>query len=76
MIDSIPAQAGMQSRVREKIRQLAAMSVSAYGLIQPNGSALIYAGAFERPQQSSLATTALRVAGLAPVLTYRTGRLP
>ena len=76
MIDSIPAQAGMQSRVREKIRQLAAMSVSAYGLIQPNGSARIYAGAFERPQQSSLATTALRVAGLAPVLEYRTGRLP
>jgi len=76
MIDSIPAQAGMQSRVREKIRQLAAMSVSAYGLIQPNGSALIYAGAFERPQQASLATTALRVAGLAPVLAYRTGRLP
>jgi hypothetical protein len=76
MIDSIPAQAGMQARVRERIRQLAAMSVSAYGLIQTNGSARIYAGAFERPQQSSLATTALRVAGLAPVLTYRTGRLP
>lgn len=75
-IDSIPAQAGMRTRVRQTVRSLADRGVHAYGLIQDDGSARIYAGAFDRPRQASLAATALRVAGLAPVLEYRTGRLP
>ncbi|MEO5589746.1 MAG: SPOR domain-containing protein [Gemmatimonadaceae bacterium] len=75
LIDSIPNQAGMLSRTREKIRELAARDVVAYALIQRDGSARIYAGAFEFPDQASLAATALRVAGLSPVLAYRTGRL-
>lgn len=75
LVDSIPAQAGMGSRIREKIQTLAAKDVKAYALMQPDGSARVYAGAFERPDQSSLAATALRVAGLNPVLSYRTGRL-
>ena len=76
LIDSIPSQAGMTSRIREKVQSLAAKDVIAYGLLQNDGTALIYAGAFERAAQSSLATTALRVAGLTPVLAYRTGRVP
>ena len=76
MVDSIPAQAGMTSKVREKIRELTARGVYAYALMQRDGSARIYAGAFDKPEQSSLAATALRVAGLTPVLEYRTGRLP
>lgn len=75
-IDSIPAQAGMRTRVRQSVRSYADRGVHAYALIQEDGSARIYAGAFDRPQQSSLAATALRVAGLTPVLEYRTGRLP
>lgn len=75
LIDSIPNQAGMLSRTQEKIRELAARDVVAYALIQRDGSARIYAGAFEFPDQASLAATALRVAGLSPVLAYRTGRL-
>jgi hypothetical protein len=35
----------------------------------------LYAGAFEKPEQSSLTATALRVAGVTPVLEYRTGRV-
>lgn len=76
LIDSIPSQGGMTSRIRDRIQTLAARDVIAYALLQRDGSARIYAGAFERPAQSSLATTALRVAGLAPVLAYRTGTVP
>ena len=42
------------------------------GMAQLRG---LYAGAFENPEQSSLAATALRVAGVTPVLEYRTGRI-
>jgi hypothetical protein len=76
LIDSIPSQGGMTARMREKVQSFADRDVIAYALLQRDGSARIYAGAFERPAQSSLATTALRVAGLAPVLEYRTGTLP
>ena len=75
LVDSIPAQAGMSARVREMLQSLSGRSVTAYALMQADGSARVYAGAFERPEQSSLAATALRVAGLTPVLVYRTGRL-
>jgi hypothetical protein len=75
LLDSIPAQAGMTSRMREKIQAFAERDVTAYALLQADGSARIYAGAFERAPQSSLATTALRVRGFTPVLAYRTGRL-
>lgn len=76
LVDSVPAQAGMTARVRERIRDLSEREVHAYALMQSDGSARIYAGAFGNPEQSSLAATALRVAGLTPVLEYRTGRLP
>jgi hypothetical protein len=75
LIDSIASQPGMNSRVRERMDSLASKQVSAYSLRQSDGSAKLYVGAFERPEQSSLAATALRVAGLSPVLAYRTGRI-
>lgn len=73
LVDSIPSQGGMTSRIRERIQALAAKDVAAYALLQRDGSARVYAGAFERAAHSSLATTALRVAGLTPLLVYRTG---
>ena len=75
LVDSVPAQAGMTARIREKLEGLTAKGVNGYAMRQPDGSARVYAGAFERPQQASLAATALRVAGLTPVLVYRTGRV-
>jgi hypothetical protein len=74
-VDSVPAQAAVSSKAREKVQALAARGVAAYALSQRDGSARLYAGAFESPDQSSLAATALRVAGLTPVLEYRTGRI-
>jgi hypothetical protein len=45
-----------------------------YALRQPDGSARLYAGAFEFPEQAVLFAESLRAAGLTPVLVYRTGR--
>ena len=74
-VDSVPAQAAANSKSSEKVRGYAARGLAIYGLAQTDGSVRLYAGAFESPQQSSLAATALRVAGLTPVLEYRTGRV-
>ncbi|MBA2708839.1 MAG: SPOR domain-containing protein [Gemmatimonadaceae bacterium] len=76
LVDSIVPQGGVSARAREKVQEYVTRGVPAYALIQRDGSARLYAGAFENPRQSSLAATALRVAGVAPVLAYRTGRLP
>jgi SPOR domain len=46
-----------------------------YALRQPNGSARLYAGAFESPAQASLYVDAIRTSGLRPVLVYRIGRV-
>jgi hypothetical protein len=46
-----------------------------YALRQPDGSATLYAGAFETPEQSTLLADALRASGLKPTLVYRTGRV-
>jgi hypothetical protein len=75
LIDSIPSQAGMTSRIREKLQGLLEKDIKAYALRQSDGSARIYAGAFVKPDESTLAATALRVAGLTPVLVYKTGRM-
>jgi hypothetical protein len=49
--------------------------VPAYALRQADGSATVYAGAFEAPEQSALLAQSLRQLGLAPTLVYRTGRV-
>src|SRR5918999_340914 len=46
-----------------------------YALRQADGSATLYAGAFETPAQATLLTEALRASGLTPTLVYRTGRV-
>lgn len=74
-VDSVPAQAAVLSKSREKVQAFAARGLAVYALMQPDGSARLYAGAFENPEQTSLAATALRVAGVTPVLEYRTGRV-
>jgi hypothetical protein len=74
-VDSVPAQAAVVSKSSEKVHGYTARGLAVYALAQTDGSVRLYAGAFESPQQSSLAATALRVAGLTPVLEYRTGRV-
>ena len=48
--------------------------IPAYALRQADGTATLYAGAFETPEQAALFTTYLRAAGIEPALTYRLGR--
>ena len=45
-----------------------------YALVQDDGKVTIFTGAFERLDQAALLVPALRAAGLAPELAYRTGR--
>jgi hypothetical protein len=46
-----------------------------YALRQADGSATLYAGAFESPDQATPLADALRASGLTPTLVYRTGRV-
>lgn len=46
-----------------------------YALRQTDGSARLYAGAFETPQQAALFLDAIRTSGIRPVLVYRLGRV-
>jgi len=51
-----------------------ARGLPAYALAQSDGTARIYAGAFETPEQAGLLADLLRTAGIEPVVAYRTGR--
>lgn len=53
-----------------------ARGVPAYALLQEDGTATIYAGAFETADQAALFMAYLRAAGIEPALTYRIGRTP
>jgi hypothetical protein len=46
-----------------------------YALRQADGSATLYAGAFETPEQAVLLAESLKASGLTPTLVYRTGRV-
>jgi hypothetical protein len=45
-----------------------------YALQQNDGTATLYAGAFQTPEQAALLAESLKGAGIAPTLVYRTGR--
>ena len=51
-----------------------ARGIPAYALMQDDGTATLYAGAFETADQAALFMTYLRAAGIEPALTYRLGR--
>lgn len=61
---------------QELVRKYAGTKQAVYVLAQPDGTLKLYAGAFERPEDSGMLLATLRSAGLHPVLVYRTGRTP
>jgi hypothetical protein len=65
-----------RAQIAPRIATLTQRGVHAYPLVQADGRASLYTGAFETPEQSLLLADVLRRAGLAPVLAYRTGRAP
>lgn len=67
---------GMPSpQVAAAIAEWEARGISAYALLQDDGRASLFAGAFETPGQSVLVALSLRDVGVAPVLAFRTGRM-
>jgi hypothetical protein len=76
LVDSVPTQGGIERAVRAAVNKYLARGVPVYALMQNEGGALLYAGAFERAEQSAELTRTLRGAGLNPVLAYRIGRAP
>jgi hypothetical protein len=73
IVDSVPTQGGSGDAVTAVLDKYAARGLQVYALIQDDGGALIYSGAFARADQSAPLIRTLRGAGLKPVLVYRTG---
>jgi hypothetical protein len=76
LIDSVPTQGGIVDAVRAALQKYTARGLPVYALIQDEGGARIFAGAFGAAQQSAGLIRTLRGAGLNPVLVYRTGSTP
>jgi hypothetical protein len=76
VVDSVPTQGGIVDAVRGAVDKYTARGLPVYALMQNDGGALIYAGAFSRADQSAELIRTLRSAGLKPVLVYRTGSSP
>jgi len=76
LIDSVPSQGGITDAVHAAEVKYAARGLVVYTLMQDDGSARIYAGAFITADQSAELIRSLRAAGLQPVLVYRTGSTP
>ena len=76
LVDSVPTQGGIVDAVRAAIQKYATRGLAVYALMQADGGARIYAGAFGAADQSAGLIRKLRGAGLKPVLVYRTGSAP
>jgi hypothetical protein len=76
LVDSVATQGGIVDAVRTSVEKYTARGLQVYALIQNDGGARIFAGAFGSADQSAGLIRALRGAGLKPVLVYRTGSTP
>ena len=76
LVDSVPSQGGISDAVHAAEQKYAARGLAVYTLMQNDGGARLYAGAFVTADQSAELIRSLRGAGLQPVLVYRTGSTP
>ena len=60
--------------VPEALAGWAERGIPAYALLQEDGGARLYVGAFETSDQSVLLASSLRDLGVAPRVAFRTGR--
>jgi hypothetical protein len=63
------------SAVGTRVARYQARGLPVYALLQSNGTARLYAGAFKAPDEANLLTDAMRAAGLATSVVFRTGRV-
>jgi hypothetical protein len=76
LVDSVPSQGGIVDAIRAAVDKYTARGLTVYPLVQDDGGARIFGGAFEAADQSAGLIRTLRSAGLKPVLVYRTGSTP
>jgi hypothetical protein len=76
LVDSVESQGGIGDAVAAAVGKYAERGLAVYPLMQNDGGAKLYAGAFERPNDAAELLKTLRGAGVQPVLVYRTGRTP
>jgi cell division septation protein DedD len=76
LVDSVPTQGGIADAIRAAVQKYASRGLPVYTLMQDDGGARIYAGAFTTASQAAELIKSLRAAGLKPVLVYRTGSAP
>lgn len=76
LVDSVESQGGITEALAVSVGKYADRGLAVYPLIQSDGGARLYAGAFERPNDAAELLKTLQGAGLQPVLVYRTGRTP
>lgn len=68
--DAVPA-----SQVASRVASFARRAQPVYALRQPNGTARLYFGAFDSPQQAALAVPAVKKVVATPTLVFRIGRV-
>lgn len=76
LVDSLPSQSGISAELKKTIDGYSTRGIAVYALIQRDGGARLYSGAFERTEQAGGLLKILRGAGLSPLLVYRTGQAP
>ena len=76
LLDSVPSQGGIGDAIRAAEQKYAARGLPVYTLMQDDGGARIYVGAFTTASQSAELIRSLRAGGFKPVLVYRTGSTP
>jgi hypothetical protein len=64
-----------RAQVSQLVGSWAGRGITPYALVQTDGSARVFAGAFETPAQAAPLAVALRAARVAPVVAFRTGRM-
>ena len=63
------------SAVGRRVSVYQARGLPVYALLQADGTARLFAGAFKSPEESTLLTEAMRAAGVTTSLVFRTGRV-
>jgi hypothetical protein len=61
--------------VASRVSALQARGLPVYALLQSDGTARVFAGAFKAPEEATALYEALRSAGISTSLVYRTGRV-
>ena len=63
------------SAVASRVAVYQARGLPVYALLQPDGTARLYAGAFKEKEDATLLAESMRGAGVHATLVFRTGRV-